>query len=302
VKAAQNASDETFYYSNACLQHECVNQDEWLALEDWAQKLDAAKDGKVVVFSGPIHGDFSRTIRPEGRTPAEIPTAFFKVVCFVGEQSGGLEVRAFIVQQDREAMRDKDGRKTFNFQKYQVTIREIEELTGLDFPDDVYERNPLFYYDRDEARVHGVEVFPERVDVDVPEDVVGRGHMRKAIRDDEVQVYLAAAQIAPKDGVEWVSVLNLEPVEVDIVGWTLTDRLGRVATLRGRLEPGESRVFGTGAGLDPVKLPNNGGLLILRNAAGEQIDRIEYTGDDVGRWEKDVGPGKPLFFATYRPA
>ncbi len=301
-KVAQEASDETFYYANACLQHECLNQDEWLALEDWAQHLDKAKDGKVVVFSGPIFGDYSRTIRPEGRTPAEIPSAFFKVVCFVGIDSGELEVRAFMMQQDKEALRDKDGRKTFNFQKYQVTIREIEEVTGLDFPDDVYEKNPLYYYDHAESRAHGVTVFPERLDVDRPEDVIGRGHGRKAVRDDEVQVYLAAAQIAPKDGTEWVSVLNLEPMPVDLEGWTLRDRANRKTTLAGVLQPGEAKVLRTGNGLDPVKLPNKGGLLILRNAADEQVDRVEYTEDDVKRWEKDIGSGKPVFFPTYRSA
>lgn len=295
---AQKASDETFYYSNACLQHECVNQDEWLALEDWVQGLDQVQHGRLVVFSGPIFGDFPRTVRPDGRDPAEVPAAFFKVICYKSLQSGSLEVRAFIVQQDNESMRDKNGRKTFNYQKYQVTIREIEDLTGLDFPDDVYEKNPLFYHDREEARNHGVTVFPERVDVDVPKDIVAKGDKRNRVMDDEVQVYIAAAQI--KSVKKWVSILNLENDIVDLAEWTLTDRKGNTVKLSGRIKPGAAKTFRGGSTLDPVELPGNDGLLILQNAAGEQVDRIDYTELDIKRWEKVAGAGKPIFFATYR--
>lgn len=295
---AQKASDETFYYSNACLQHECVNQDEWLALEDWVQKLDQVQDGKLVVFTGPIFGDFSRTVRPDGREPAEVPAAFFKIICYKSVRSDSLEVRAFVVQQDNESMRDKKGRTTFNFQKYQVTIREIEELTGLDFPDDVYEKNPLFYYDRDEARQLGVTVFPERVDVDLPKDIVATGHRRSRVLDDEIQVYIAAAQV--NQAKKWVSILNLDNDTVDLAGWSLTDRNGNTVMLSGSLEPGEAKTFHGSKTLDPVKLPDNGGLLILKNVAGEQVDRIEYTEKDIKRWEKIGGAGKPIFFVTYR--
>ena len=51
---AKRASDDTFYYSNATLQHGNFNQDEWLALENWVFKLNLDSNGKVTVFSGQI--------------------------------------------------------------------------------------------------------------------------------------------------------------------------------------------------------------------------------------------------------
>lgn len=156
-QAAQRASDETFYYSNACLQHENVNQDEWLQLEDWAADLAAADRRRVVVFTGPVFGDAPRIINPPGRHPAQIPAAFFKVVCWSGED-GQLAVAAFMVHQDAEALKDKQGRLRYDFQKYQVTIREIEIATGLEFSDEVYERNPLFFYESEAAYAAGARI------------------------------------------------------------------------------------------------------------------------------------------------
>ncbi len=142
-REAREASDETYYYSNSTLQHENLNRDEWVALEEWILELDLALNGRLTVFTGPIYGEFIRTIRPTGRPQADIPSGFFKVLCFVNKNTHALEVRAFLVHQDEDALRDKRGRKAFNFQKYQVTIREIEQLTHLDFADKIYDGNPL---------------------------------------------------------------------------------------------------------------------------------------------------------------
>ena len=43
---AQIAADETFYYANACLQHANLNEDEWLALEQWVMKLNLVRNKK----------------------------------------------------------------------------------------------------------------------------------------------------------------------------------------------------------------------------------------------------------------
>jgi endonuclease G len=301
---AQKASDETFYFSNACLQHENVNQDEWLVLEDWAQKGAPAKDGKVVEFSGPIYGDFVRSIRPTGRAPGDVPTGFFKVICFINRDTNQLDVRAFLLLQDRDSMRDKDGRKAFNFQKYQVTIKEIEELAGLDFPDEVYEKNPLFFHPSVGAQNLGVTSFPERVDVNGPEDVITSSvEPRIAVRDDDVEVYISAAMVDPPGAdanQEWVSILNLETDPVDLQGWRLIDKAKHVRPLDGVLRPGEAKVFKGNAGLAPVKLGNQGGVLTLINAKNERIDRVDYTDKDVLRLARAKNRTLPIIFATYR--
>ena len=131
TREAKRASDETFYYSNASLQHANFNQDEWLELETWVKELNLDLNGRITSFSGPIYGEFNRTIKPPGRSPAEIPSAFFKVVCFINKESNDLDVRAFIMFQDSEALADKRGRLQFNFQRYQVTISESASLQSV---------------------------------------------------------------------------------------------------------------------------------------------------------------------------
>lgn len=308
-QAAQRASDETFYYSNACLQHENLNQDEWLMLEDWAADLAVNAGRRVVVFTGPVFGDAPRIIEPEGRPAAHIPAAFFKVVCWASA-TAELEVAAFLVHQDTEALKDTSGRHKYNYQHYQVTIREIEAATGLDFPDQVYERNPLYYYESDTAKSAGAEHFPERFDVNAPGDIIRRdGQGRYSVLDDEVEVYIAAAHVIPDVGqTEWVSLVNLGSTDVVLDGWQLTDRNGRKATLAGVLAPGASIVL-SGSTLGTVQLADKGGVLTLKNASGAQIDRVDYTERDVKNLreqrkaakERDPNaPIKPINFFTYR--
>ncbi len=304
---AQKASDQTFYHANACLQHENVNQDEWLALEDWVQNLEIAKDGKIVVFAGPVYGESPRTVKPSGKVPAEVPAAFFKIVAFVNngskdaQQANQLDVRAFLMYQDAAAVADKAGRKVFEFQKYQVTVREIEELTDLEFPDQVYERNPLFYHPNERAAELKITSFPERVDVNSKDDLIGHDKTRTAVRDDDIQVYLAAAHVAPeRHGEEWVSILNLETKPIDLAGWKLRDRQKQEAILSGVLQPGQAKAFTASDGLGPVSLPNDGGLIILLNEQDEQVDRVDYTKQDVKRAKDRNDKQLPIFFATYR--
>jgi endonuclease G len=133
LREAKQASDDTFFFSNASLQHENFNQDEWSALEDWVKDLSIDGTDKISVFSGPFFEPFVRSITPQGRTTALIPSGFFKVVAFINK-SNELDARAFIMRQDADTLLDKRGRRMFEFQRYQVSIMEIEELTGLLFP------------------------------------------------------------------------------------------------------------------------------------------------------------------------
>jgi endonuclease G len=221
----------------------------------------------------------------------------------VNKATDALDVRAFIVLQDEASLRDKQGRKAFNFQNYQVTIREIEQQTGLDFPDEVYERNPLFFHPNEAAaRRLNIPSFPERIDVNGPADLVGANTRRVAVADDDIEVYLAAAMVRPKGGGtagEWVSILNLEPVPVDLKGWRLVDKRGQAKVLGGVLQPGESKVFKGSAGLAPVQLPDTGGLLTLLHKDGRRVDRVDYTAQDVKKASAN-GRNLPVNFATYR--
>lgn len=288
-REAQRASDETFYYSNATLQHENFNQDEWLALENWVFNLNLDSNGKITVFSGPIYGDFVRTISPQGRATASIPSGFFKVVCFINRENEELDVRAFMMLQDEEALRDKLGNRMFNFQRYQVTISEIENLTGLEFDDVIYEKNPLRFNEDSEAREQlNISRFPEVIEVDDPSETVDANQPREIIADEQMPIFISAALVNPigneREG-EWVSLINQSNEIINLDGWTLSDTKRESLILNSSLEnlslsPGEAVRIQP---LNPLMLSNSGGTIVLYEkplsgqAKGRRIDRVHYT-------------------------
>ena len=294
-REAQRASNETFYYSNASLQHENLNQDEWLALEEWVFDLTIDKGNRFSVFSGPIFGDFMRTVRPDGRPPAFVPSAFFKIIFFMSQRDE-LEVRAFLVPQDEASIRDKGGRRIFDHQAYQVSVTEIEALTGLDFPDVLPERNPMFFNPNPDASERlNVREFPERREVSGPADIVRDNERPRSVSfaDDEVDVFIAAALINPtgrERDEEWVSIANLTNETMSLDGWKLIDDRRRTLELKETtLGPGEAVRIQP---LHPVALANNrAGFIQLVDADDRQIDRVPYTADQARR------EGKPTVFA-----
>ena len=288
-REAQRASDETFYYSNASLQHKNFNQDEWLALEEWVLGLELDKDGKITSFSGPIYGDFTRIISPNGREFAQIPSAFFKIVCFINKETNGLDVRSFLMYQDREALADKEGKRNLsNFQIYQVTVSEIEEKTGLEFDNAIYETNPLLYRENKKAKEElNIVEFPERIEVDSTVDIQDKDTPRIYVADEEVDVFIIASLVNPK-GVErdneWVSIINLSNEEVSLDGWSLWDGKRKKLPLNSVIEknalmlaPGQSVVIKPVA---PLQLSNAGGTITLFNEKDQRIDRVKYTKAD----------------------
>jgi len=313
-REAQRASDETYYFSNASLQHMNFNRDEWVGLEDWVKKLDIDTTNRISVFSGPIFGDFVRSITPEGRDTALIPSAYFKVVAFINTAED-LEVRSFIMVQDEEAMHDRRGRSRIArendadmranggrpmqaFQRYQVSVTEIEERTGLIFPDQIPARNPLFFSGSSEtAETHRISHFPERREVDSPDELINsESERRDFILDEREPIYIAAAMVNPigaeKEG-EWISIINLSGEPVNLAGWTLSDMRRKSLNLDGTLPPGEA--LRVGPPLASLKLGNKGGVIVLRNENGDRIDRVRYT-PEQGKIE-----GRPVVFARRAP-
>lgn len=308
AREAKKASDSTFFFPNATLQHENFNQDEWLALEDWVKELMLDEDGKITEFTGPIYGDFGRMISPAGRRPAETPSAFFKVVCFINKDTKELDVRAFIMFQDREALRDKTGNRFFNFQRYQVTVSEIESLTGIDFDDQIYEKNPLLFNENEEAqKTLNIPEFPERIEVDVPDEMVAKDDVREFAVDREVPVFIAAAMVNAKGDErenEWISIINLDDKEVDLTGWTISDKRNGILELSTALKKKE-RVLQPGEAVriqpvEPVILSNRSGVITLfdqpakKSKQGRRIDRVHYTKAQASQ------EGVPIRFDTLR--
>ena len=313
---AKKASDATFFYSNATLQHKNFNQGEWGELEDWVKDLTLDADGRITEFTGPIYGGFGRMIRPADRKLAEIPAGFFKIICFISRDTKELDVRAFIVFQDCKALEDKDGSKYIkniknikNFQRYQVTIAEIEELTGLSFDGQICDKNPLLCHKNkeNEEKIEKLNIseFPECIPVDVPEEMISKDEKRDCVVDHEVPVYIAAAMVNAagneRDN-EWVSIINLSAEDVDLTGWMLSNQRGSMLNLNDALAE-DNRILQPGQAIrvqpiKPVILHNGGGVIALFNqpterfSQGQRIDRVCYLKKQAKM------EGQPIIFHT----
>lgn len=125
---AARAMDDTFFFTNCSPQHERLNQQTWLSLEDYILASAANHGLKVSVFTGPVFGADDRNYRG-----VPIPEEFWKVVAMVNELTGRLSVSAYLLSQA-----DELGELEFvfgEFRTYQVPVAEIEKKTGLSFGD-----------------------------------------------------------------------------------------------------------------------------------------------------------------------
>lgn len=309
IADAQLASDETHYYPNSTLQHMNLNRDEWVQLEKWVGKLDLDADDRITSFSGPIYGNSNRFVGPNPK--AEVPSAFFKVVCFINKNTGKLDVRAFIVVQDEESMKDRDGHKIYNYQSYQTSVTEIQRRTGLEFDQKILDANPLLFTDNAENRAHGVTTFPERIEIDRPDEMIADpDEQRIEVVEDDIDVFIAAAMPNPKGadrGNEWVSILNIDNHDVDLTGWKLqtfpyydadeAPEAPKREVLLDELLNDLNLPTGTAIQVmlnNKVSLNNNGGTIILLNDKGERVERVKYT-------KQQVREGEPVILFEYQP-
>ena len=169
---AKDASDSTFHYTNASLQHEKFNQDEWLALEDWVLQAAGGISSRLCVFTGPIY-----TRQDVFFQEFRIPSAFWKVVVLRDPADAGQDLAAlgFLMKQN-EMWDDWNGATLLNLRLYQVGIPEIGAYAGLDFGllaqlDEFEWRQPRF---RDRSRYRPIPI-------DGPEDIKFFGDRRRAL-------------------------------------------------------------------------------------------------------------------------
>ena len=267
-------SRETYYWTNAALQHQWFNQDEWLGVEEWVRTLEDDANNRVCSVCGPIYSEIHTSVEPNGRPPAAVPNAFFKVVMFRHRDSPDqLSVRAFIVPQNAESMRAAGQFKGEDLQTYQVPIRLIEQQTGLVFPEEVVQANPLFFEDLDGAAGVGNPILPEVHEVDVDVNIIDPGQLRPPQGHGRESIRIVAAMVNPSGSErenEWISLINLGATKVSLQHWKLTDHRGRVCDLQSDIEPGVAiRV----QPVDNIQLSNSNGSITLTNSRGERVDR-----------------------------
>lgn len=153
---AQDASDATFYYTNAAPQHARFNQDEWLKLEDWVLQAAGGISSRLCVFAGPIY-----TKQDQFFQETRIPSAFWKVVVLRDPTAAGNDLSALgFVMKQNELWDNWNGAAMLDLHLYQVGIPEIGGYAGIEFGElgllDEFEwRQPRF---RDRSRMLPVPI------------------------------------------------------------------------------------------------------------------------------------------------
>jgi DNA/RNA endonuclease G (NUC1) len=140
---AVQANEDTFHYTNAAPQAAKFNQglELWLGLETYLLQNAADYGRRLIVFTGPIFSDVDPVYRG-----VDIPLRFFKVAVFL--ESGSLAATGYVVDQTPQlkdlpdipqpgvisdgTAEEDDAPPLGPFRTFQVPIRDIASLTGLD--------------------------------------------------------------------------------------------------------------------------------------------------------------------------
>ena len=132
---AVSATNDSFHFTNCTLQLDEFNQgkERWQGLELFLLEQHAKKDErKMIVFTGPVLLGTDPSYRNKAMDyVAKIPLAFWKVCC-LRRKDGSLAATGFKLSQSD--ITDLPGfAEKFDIAVAQVTIAELEHLTGLHF-------------------------------------------------------------------------------------------------------------------------------------------------------------------------
>jgi DNA/RNA endonuclease G (NUC1)/V8-like Glu-specific endopeptidase len=123
------ANDDTFHFTNCSPQHKRFNQGKnlWAGLEDFLLERATDERKRLTVFTGPVLADDDPTFRE-----VQIPRQFWKVAVTV-RPNGKLAALGFLVSQEDLIRPVVEEAALDVAQAFQVPIRTVESLTGLDF-------------------------------------------------------------------------------------------------------------------------------------------------------------------------
>ena len=132
---AVKATNDSFHFTNCTLQLAGFNEGKsrWQGLELFLLEQHAKKDERrMVVITGPVLADGDPLYKNKFMTySTRIPLAFWKVCC-LRRQDGTLAATGFKLGQE-DITHLPGFEEKFDVDVAQVTIAEIEQLTGLDF-------------------------------------------------------------------------------------------------------------------------------------------------------------------------
>ena len=125
------ANADTHHYTNSCPQVHSFNDVTWGDLEDWVLSQEQSRDSRGSVFTGPIFSDSDPVYQG-----VRVPVDFYKIIVVVDDDTGKLSVTAFRQSQQNVMPEGAALERPFDpgrFVVNQVTLRELEQDTGLDF-------------------------------------------------------------------------------------------------------------------------------------------------------------------------
>lgn len=118
MKLNKTSMSETFYMTNMSPQKSGFNSGVWAALEGGIRK-EVLRRGDALVITAPLLSPFTNYKRI--RSGVTIPVEYYKIAYFPDEQI----MLAFLIPNESQK-----GKK---FKTFQVTVNELELLTGIDF-------------------------------------------------------------------------------------------------------------------------------------------------------------------------
>ncbi|MHA7288001.1 DNA/RNA non-specific endonuclease [Arthrobacter sp. MDT3-44] len=126
-KVARLANDDTFHFTNCSPQHKLFNQGAslWAGLEDYLLETAKADKLRLTLFTGPV----LRADDPDFQG-VQIPLAFWKIPVFQ-RSDGGHSASAYMISQHELVGHILT--ESFTPATFQVPVRSISELTGLNF-------------------------------------------------------------------------------------------------------------------------------------------------------------------------
>lgn len=124
---AATANEDTFHFTNCSPQMAAFNQKTWLSLENYVLLNTKKWKERVTVFSGAMFRDTDRTYRG-----IKIPTAYWKVIAFVGDD-GRRSATAYMIDQSNE-LRELEA-AFGKFKTYQRSVAYVQRTSGVDFGD-----------------------------------------------------------------------------------------------------------------------------------------------------------------------
>ncbi len=127
----KTANDDTFHFTNCSPQHKRFNEGKnlWAGLEDYLLKTASDEQKRMTVFTGPVFLKDDPNFRE-----VQVPRRFWKVAV-TPKAGGGLVATAYVVSQEdliKDVVKEEISAEAVA-RMFQVRVRKVEELTGLDF-------------------------------------------------------------------------------------------------------------------------------------------------------------------------